>query len=187
MNLVDSLLDVQQVTLGKLILVPKICQTDDLVQAAIDLLRVTAQDHRIALVTHTDLISVWADADCIVKVLTRLISNAITFSSANSTVWIVAEPINNLHVPGVQPAVRFQIRDQGQGITAPDLENIFEAFYQVDTSSSNDSGNGLSLAICRGMIEQHGGRIWIESQLGVALPFLSPYLPRSRKQQNQLA
>jgi two-component system sensor histidine kinase VicK len=64
-------------------------------------------------------------------------------------------------------AVLFQVRDEGQGIPADQLERIFERFQQVDSSDSRKKGGtGLGLTICRKIIEQHGGRIWAESKPG---------------------
>jgi two-component system, OmpR family, sensor histidine kinase VicK len=61
----------------------------------------------------------------------------------------------------------FCVQDQGQGIPADKLDLIFERFLQVDSSDSRKKGGtGLGLAICRKIIEQHDGRIWVESRLG---------------------
>jgi two-component system, OmpR family, sensor histidine kinase VicK len=68
--------------------------------------------------------------------------------------------------------VLFQVRDEGQGISANKLERIFERFQQVDSSDSRKKGGtGLGLTICRKIIEQHGGKIWVESNLGVGSTF----------------
>lgn len=65
------------------------------------------------------------------------------------------------------PTVLFKVQDQGRGIPADKLETIFERFHQVDASDSrNKGGTGLGLAICRSIVQQHGGRIWVESTLG---------------------
>jgi PAS domain S-box-containing protein len=63
--------------------------------------------------------------------------------------------------------VLFKVIDQGRGIPADKLESIFERFHQVDASDSRKKGGtGLGLAICRSIVQQHGGRIWVESTLG---------------------
>lgn len=84
------------------------------------------------------------------------------------------------HPPNPAPlaaCILFSIKDQGIGIPEDKLETIFDRFQQVDTSNSRSrGGSGLGLTICRGIVQQHGGRIWVESQLGqgstfyVALP-----------------
>lgn len=68
--------------------------------------------------------------------------------------------------------VLFQVTDQGRGIPADKLESIFERFHQVDASDSRKKGGtGLGLAICRSIVQQHGGRIWVESTLGEGSSF----------------
>ena len=81
-------------------------------------------------------------------------------------------------IPTLQsPIFCFSITDQGRGIPADKLEVIFEQFQQVDLSDSRvKGGTGLGLAICKNIVQQHGGRIWVESCLSqgsifyVALP-----------------
>ena len=64
--------------------------------------------------------------------------------------------------------VHFRVSDDGRGIPADKLETIFDRFEQVDSSDSRQKGGtGLGLTISRGIVERHGGRIWVESELGV--------------------
>ncbi len=105
-----------------------------------------------------------ADADRVVQVLTNLISNAVKFSPSGSVV-LLASASNG-------ERVRFSVADRGRGIPAHQLEAIFERFGQVDASDSRrNRGTGLGLAICRGIVEQHKGRLWAESALGQGSTF----------------
>ena len=75
----------------------------------------------------------------------------------------------------------FSVEDNGIGITAEERHNLFNKFYQVDTSIIRKyGGSGLGLAICRGIVEAHGGRIWIDETYtnGAAFRFK---LPRKQK------
>jgi signal transduction histidine kinase len=66
----------------------------------------------------------------------------------------------------------FTVKDQGRGIPTDKIESIFERFHQVDASDSRKKGGtGLGLAICRSIVQQHGGRIWVESTLGEGSTF----------------
>jgi two-component system, OmpR family, sensor histidine kinase VicK len=63
--------------------------------------------------------------------------------------------------------VLFRVKDEGRGIPREKLETIFERFVQVDASDAREKGGtGLGLAICRSIVEQHGGRVWAESEPG---------------------
>jgi signal transduction histidine kinase len=65
------------------------------------------------------------------------------------------------------------VKDEGRGIPADKLEMVFERFQQVDASDSRQKGGtGLGLAICRSIVQQHGGRMWVESVLGEGSTFL---------------
>jgi two-component system, OmpR family, sensor histidine kinase VicK len=147
-----------------------------------------AQQHQIILVNQPLDIQLWVDADYIVQALTNLISNAIKFSAPGDKVWLSVASREPQTVPAPksrkstkskpskspsQPIeILFQVRDEGQGIPANKLETIFERFQQVDSSDSRKKGGtGLGLTICRKIIEQHGGKIWVDSTLGVGSTF----------------
>lgn len=97
------------------------------------------------------------DSSQIGRVLANLISNALRYSPARGSVQVDAyRRGENLQV---------DVRDSGEGISPEDLPYIFDRFYRGDKSRSRTSGgSGLGLAIARGLIEAHGGEIWVESQ-----------------------
>ncbi len=69
-------------------------------------------------------------------------------------------------------SVQISIRDQGRGIPPDKLDLIFERFQQVDTSDARQKGGtGLGLAICRSIVEQHHGKLWVDSTLGQGSTF----------------
>jgi len=97
-----------------------------------------------------------------VQALVYLVGNAIKFSPPGGTVEISAEPRDEF--------VQFIVADNGRGIPATHLESIFERFHQVEASNARErAGTGLGLPITKGIVEQHGGRIWVDSQPGWAL------------------
>jgi PAS domain S-box-containing protein len=100
-----------------------------------------------------------ADADRIVQTLTNLVGNAVKFSPAGATVTLEAVASDE--------HITFVVADEGRGIPADRLLSIFEPFEQVDSSDSREKGGtGIGLAISRGIVERHGGRIWAESEVG---------------------
>ena len=178
-KLVDNLLDFQQMKSGKMMLEPQDCEANDLIQRAIASLDSMAQDFQIALSTRPCDLRVRVDSDRIVQVLTNLISNAIKFSPLGATVWITAKKIDHQRVLSIPAHVKFQIRDQGEGIPADRLERIFEAFNREDSSDArSQQGTGLGLAICQDIIKQHRGNITIDSRIGhgTTVSFILPTL-----------
>lgn len=177
-GLVDDLLDLQQIELGKMSLSQGSCPAADLIQQAMDTLKTIAEERDITLRTFPCFLSVWADRDRIIQVLTNLISNAIKFSSAGNTVIVTAGKAVDPFFPPMSPHVRFQVRDQGRGMPEDSLDHIFEPFYQIETPDIHcHDGTGLGLAICRSIVQQHGGSIKAESELGrgTVVSFTLPY------------
>jgi PAS domain S-box-containing protein len=112
------------------------------------------------------------DPDRMLQVFTQLLNNAIKFSGSPCTVCLRPRESDTSDV------VRIEVVDQGSGIPREHLERIFEPFHQVDASDSRaKGGGGLGLAICRYVVELHGGRIWAESRLGSGSTFVVE-LPR---------
>jgi signal transduction histidine kinase len=159
---------------GKISLIKQTCNTAELINQAIDMMQVMANRAGITLCVSLASIDLHADPDRIIQVLTNLVGNAIKFSPRDSTVWLTVERgIGNGEEGDLpHPPILFQVRDQGRGIPAEKVESIFERFHQVDASDSRKKGGtGLGLAICRSIVQQHGGRIWVESVLGEGSSF----------------
>lgn len=164
-RLVNDILDLERLESGKLRIKPQQCVLSDLVDAAIDQMQDLANRSNVFIQKAIAPLSIHADPDRLVQVLTNLLSNAIRFSPPNSAIEILAQPAS--------PAlVQVSIQDQGRGIPPHQLERIFERFQQVDASDAREkSGTGLGLSICRNIIRQHGGDIWAESTLGQGSTF----------------
>ncbi len=119
------------------------------------------QDRIVQTSLPDDLPPVALDYLEIDQVLTNLIENAVHYTSADSPIEISA------HVDGEQVSVN--VADHGPGILPSNMERIFDKFYRVlDTQrdAAHPRGSGLGLAVCRGLVEAHGGRIWVENREG---------------------
>jgi PAS domain S-box-containing protein len=175
-RLVNDILDLQRLESGKLRIQKQPCQTQDLIDAAIQQMQDLANQSAITISTSGSSYLVKVDVDRMVQVLTNLLSNAIRFSPAASTIHLHVEAIPCSE--GNPHCLRNAITDQGHGIPPEKLECIFERFQQVDASDSREkSGSGLGLAICQNIIQQHGGQIWAESVLnqGSTFYFTMPF------------
>lgn len=110
-----------------------------------------------------DLPEVHGDRDKIMHVLMNLLGNAFEFTPPGGKVWVIAS-LENPEPPGT---IRVEIGDTGRGIAPDHHELIFREFAQVDSTASRvHHGTGLGLTIARRYVELHGGRIWVESELG---------------------
>ncbi|HEY9599558.1 MAG TPA: PAS domain S-box protein, partial [Cyanophyceae cyanobacterium] len=170
-RLVNDILELERLESGKISLSKQRCDAAELIQQAIDMMQVMAHRTGITLSVAPCIIKFNADPDRIIQVLTNLLGNAIKFSASGSTVWLTAQletgKLGHPNLPSSTPKVVFAVKDRGRGIPADKLETIFERFHQVDASDSRKKGGtGLGLAICRSIVQQHGGRIWVESTLG---------------------
>jgi len=169
-RLVNDILDLERIKSGKMTLQPVRCNVANLLIQAAEAMQTMADQAQITLVTEPFNIELYVDCDRILQTLTNLLSNAIKFSEPGSTVWLRAYQHSN--------QFQIQVQDQGRGIPSDKLQMIFERFQQVDKSDSRQKGGtGLGLAICRNIIEQHDGKIWVESVLGQGSTFYSPSLP----------
>jgi PAS domain S-box-containing protein len=165
-RLVNDILDFDSGEKGKLPLNRQPVEAIDLLRRAADTAHTTAAQLHIGLRVETQPALVLADEDRIVQVLNELVTNALKFSPAETTIRLTAQPFGTSEVC-------FGVEDEGSGIAPDKLERIFERFQQGDASDSRAlGGTGLGLALCRSIVEQHGGRIWAESTPGEGSRFL---------------
>lgn len=156
--LIQDLLDSTRLEAGRLRLSPRWTSVSELITSVVDTLTPAAKAKRItfeARVPET-LPEVYADADRIVQVLSNLAGNALKFTPDGGSVSVEAAADGKVVV--------ISVRDTGPGIAAEDLPFVFDRFWQ--SKRTNRSGAGLGLAIARGVVLGHGGRIWIESEPG---------------------
>lgn len=173
-KLVNDILDIERLGSGTAELHASYLQADTLLERAAELQKAAALKAKVRLSTVASGVQVWADADRILQALANLISNAIKFSPAGSTVRLSARLLD-------EHEAQIDVEDQGRGIPADKLEHIFERFQQVDASDSRTmGGTGLGLAIVRSILTQHGGRVWATSAegRGASFHFTLPTHPR---------
>jgi PAS domain S-box-containing protein len=153
--LIQDLLDVSRIESGRMQLQPRVVGVNELVSQATETLSpLAAQAGVTVTLTFPDrLPQVDVDPDRIVQVLSNLIGNAIKYTPRGGSVRVEAE--------ADQDIVRVTVTDTGIGISEQELPRVFDRFWQ--SKRTNRSGAGLGLAIARGIVRSHGGRIWIES------------------------
>ncbi len=166
-RLINDILDIERLESGKVTVEQNEVELGKLMKGATDTMQAMASDNKVTLKTTPLDEMVWADSDRILQVLTNLLSNAIKFSEEGKAVKLEARPAEEAGW------IQVTVTDSGRGIPEDKITKIFERFGQVDASDSREKGGtGLGLPICKTIVEQHGGRLWVESKLGEGSKFL---------------
>jgi PAS domain S-box-containing protein len=154
-TLIQDLLDVVRVRAGQLTLNPSAVRTRALLLEALELHRPLAEEKslRLELDCDEELPDVLADRERILQVLANLIGNAIKFTPPGGRIVLGATRAG--------AEVLLSVTDSGPGIPPEQVPKLFDPFWQARPGSRN--GAGLGLAIARGILDAHGGRIWVES------------------------
>jgi two-component system sensor histidine kinase VicK len=165
-KLVNDILDFEKIENGRLPLSRVEVEAVDLLRRAADVAHSSATAAQIGFQIKAAPAAVYADSERVLQVLNELVSNAIKFSPPQTVIRLGTRPAR-------QGEVCFVVEDQGRGIAPEKLEHIFDRFQQGDASDSRAmGGTGLGLALCRSIVEQHGGQIWVESTPGKGSRFL---------------
>jgi PAS domain S-box-containing protein len=157
-RLIQDLLDVTRIEAGRLrierrpvMLKPVLSEAREMMEA-----RASTQGLRIEMEVLSPLAPVWADRDRLLQVLSNLVGNAVKFTPGGGTITLRAEARSEETVVSV--------RDSGIGIAAEEIPHLFDRFWQA--RSAQRGGAGLGLSIAEGLVKAHGGRIWVESEVG---------------------
>jgi len=136
---------------------------------AVNNLRIKIQE-RNALITNDNIPTVFADEGQMVQLFQNLIGNALNFSKASPKIHISAREEKDQYV--------FIVADNGIGIEPQYFERIFQIFQRLHPKNDFGGGTGIGLAICKRIIERHGGKIWVESKKGKGSVFYFTIIKR---------
>ncbi len=164
--LINDILDFSKLESASLFMTIERQRLEPVVMQASQNLRTLIEERRIRVdfELSEELPDVLLDAHRITQVVTNLLSNAIKFSPSDGAI--------ELRVREADGMVRVEVTDRGEGIAPRDLPKLFRKFQQVDSSSTRKvGGTGLGLVISKGIVEQHGGTIGVESELGEGSTF----------------
>jgi PAS domain S-box-containing protein len=168
LTLVNDLLDVEKADSGQVNIEKTKVSLNECFDACVASMSVFAESRGVKLdFIETDLLAM-GDEERIDRILINLVGNAIKFSPQGGKVTLSAKKTEEQGTPFATVSVK----DEGEGIPKDKLEHIFEKFHQVERRSENtEKGSGLGLAICRAFVQLHGGRIWVESEVGKGSEF----------------
>jgi signal transduction histidine kinase len=161
LGLINEILDLAKIEAGKMELQIEPALLQDVVEAVSNTMRSLAVKKSIDLRVESDerLAPFPMDGARVKQVLLNLVGNAIKFTPQAGQVWVRADVEHG--------TVRVEVGDTGPGIPAAEHERIFLEFQQVDSGGSGKpQGTGLGLALAKKFVEMHGGKIWLESEVG---------------------
>ena len=174
--LINDIFDVYKLDIGRLKLSKKPIEVTSLVLENISELEPITKDKQIQLnakiIPPADSVNVLCDSKRIEQVISNLVKNSVDFvPEKGGKITIRAEADETTQ------NVIFTVEDNGIGIPIEKMDNLFKTFYQVDTTlARKHGGTGLGLVICKGIIEDHGGKIWIDRNFigGTSIKFTLP-------------
>jgi signal transduction histidine kinase len=160
LSLINDILDLSKIEAGRMELEPADFHLPSAIDNALILVRERATRHGITLGRHIDegLGTIRGDERKVKQVLLNLLSNALKFTPEGGRIEVRAA----LH----EGRAEVSVADTGVGIAPEDQEAVFEEFRQVGTADKKVEGTGLGLALSQKFVELHGGRIWVESEVG---------------------
>ena len=160
-RLIADLLDAAQLETGTLALSKTSVDPAAIVTEAVELTRAIAPKHTLQVEVTGELPVIAADHHRILQVLSNLLGNAVKFTPPGGHIVVSAESRDG--------EVRVRVRDSGPGIPAEQLGHLFDRFWKA--TQTDRRGAGLGLAIAKGLVEAHGGKIWVESREGAGASF----------------
>ena len=177
-ELIDHLLDLSRLEAGMLPIVMKPQSIHEIIEDASSHLRILTNGHTLSYHLPARLPLVLADTKRISQVLVNLVRNASTYAPKGSEISVSANVRKDF--------LQINVSDQGPGILPAEYKRVFEAFRRgAKMENSAVQGAGLGLAICKGLVEAHGGRIWIKRKTtpGATFCFTIPLVPLHNPEQ----
>jgi PAS domain S-box-containing protein len=162
-GMIERLLDFSRLEAGRVVLHRRDTPLREVVEQSLLQSEMALADHRVELEVDAALV-VHADPDALTQVLVNLLTNAAKFSPPGSTIQVTS------HAAG--PEVVVAVRNEGQGLDAAAARRVFERFFQVEGDQrAGRRGTGVGLSIVQRYVEMHGGRVWVDSEVGHGATF----------------
>ena len=171
-ELIDHLLDLSRLEAGMLPIELKPHSLHEIIEDAMPQFQILTREHTFTIQLPDTLPPVHTDAKRIAQVLVNLVRNASTYAPKGTEINISANVRSGI--------MQINVNDQGPGIPPAERKRVFQAFRRgVHDEDGTSKGAGLGLAICKGLVEAHGGRIWIRKKTtpGTTISFTIPLVP----------
>lgn len=156
-RLINELLDISRLEAGRLNLRKQLVEIPDIARRVVERVAPRSERHTIQMEMNGTMPRIMVDPDKVEQVLTNLVENAIKYTDGGTVIVSCA---------GDEGVVRVSVTDQGDGIPPEHHQHVFGKFFRRGDRVGSPSGTGLGLYISKGLIEAHGGKIWVEDAEG---------------------
>ena len=158
-KIINDLLDISRIESGLgLVLKREKYNADEAIRSLIPYFEESSPKHRFEVVLPDKDVELFVDKENMKQVLMNLLYNAVKFSPEGGLVRVSGEVYGDEY--------RVKVEDEGIGMTAEQLDKVFDKFYRADMSDKAIEGTGLGMSIVKYMVEAHGGKVWVESEFG---------------------
>ena len=177
-EIVNDLLDISRIESGQKYTINKeVCDAGETIKNIIPYFQETSTKHKFEVVLPDKSMKLYVDEEKMEQVLKNLLSNAVKYFPEGGVIRVTGEMFKDYY--------QVSIEDQGMGMTTEQVEKIFDKFYRADASNTAISGTGLGMSIVKYLVEAHGGKVFVKSELGngTTVRFTIP-LDKTRKVKN---
>lgn len=164
-NMVSDLLDIGKMEEGKFLLDRECLDVGLSVKELVNEMGILAPGRALAVQIASEIPKLYADPQILRRILSNLIGNALKFSNPESPIEI------ELRYDGQKKDMILSVKNEGRGIPEEYRDKIFDKYVQVQDKTAGLGGKGLGLTFCKMAVEAHGGRIWVESEVGKSATF----------------
>ncbi|MDT5059881.1 MAG: hypothetical protein QOH63_340 [Acidobacteriota bacterium] len=162
-HFIEGLVELARIEAGEMHLRRRWDSIEEIITATLERAAPLTHAHKLQVSLDAELPAVRVDARAVAEVIYTLVDNAAKYSPAGTTIKVDAKYAN-------EQTIQLSVEDQGSGIPGELRERVFDKFFRAmrdgDSSTHQPSGTGMGLAIAKGIVEAHGGRIWIEDARG---------------------
>jgi PAS domain S-box-containing protein len=175
--IINDLLDISRIESGKGFTLNKVpCNIADIIRDTVPHFQTLSPKHSFEVVLPEESVELMVDKEKMGQVLENLLSNAVKYSPEGGTICLTAKRIAEFGVRNADldpkskiqtpKCIEISVADTGIGMTPEQVEKIFDKFYRADASNTAIPGTGLGMNIVKYLVEAHGGKVWVESELG---------------------
>ncbi len=167
LSLINDILDLSKIEAGKMVLEYSEVNIPEIIERSLVFFKEKALKHNIRMMSEIkgETVVLEADERKLMQVLVNLLSNAVKFTPDGGSI--------SAHAEREGEYIKFSVEDTGYGIKEEDIPKLFQPFNQLESPYGKKYlGTGLGLALCKEIVELHGGRIWVESEFGKGSRFV---------------